>query len=399
MKKIFYLMSVACLMMVASCDKNNGEGSETKEPSVTNLEGVQTAGSSITVKAENLAADAKFSLKPATGDAISLEATIMSSGAEITLPYNLGTFTLCLEQDDKEYTIGEIEIAVTGVTVPKNIVPFGSEVTITGNGFAPNAVIVLDETEVVTTSTVAGVKFVVPEGAAESTIQVRQEGTTQDLEGVLKAMKKKNRKNIAADIFGGLVHLELDATYDTGEPKTFAWTLEMYEETMTFTYSISHSGDSYSFNGEYGLSWEFTVENSLVTSLKYNEEEYPWQYNSDNQLAKFSTQEGEPYVINYDENGNCEDFASAYADPQLTISNPFEIDFGIALGELMNIEANPEIFYAAMMFGWIGNPSKLYPSSNADLGEEVPFEYVKDGDGYVTNADAEGAASISCTFE
>lgn len=393
-------MSVACLMMVASCDKNNGEGSEPKEPSVTNLEGVQTAGSSITVKAENLAADAKFSLKPATGDAISLEATIMSSGAEITLPYNLGTFTLCLEQDDKEYTIGEIEIAVTGVTVPKNIVPFGSEVTITGNGFAPDAVIVLDETEVVTTSTVAGVKFVVPEGAAESTLQVRQEGTVQDLEGVLKAMRKKNRKNIVADIFGGYVHFELAATYDNGEPATFTCTLEMEGQSMPFHYTISHSGDSYSFDGgEGGLSWEFTVENNLVTSLKYNEEEYPWQYNSDNQLAKFSTQEGEPYVINYDENGNCEDFASAYDDRQLTISNPFEIDFGVALGELMTIEENPEIFYAAMMFGWIGNPSKYYPSSNADLGEPIAFEYVKDGDGYVTNANADGAASISCTFE
>lgn len=393
-------MSVACLMMVASCDKNNGEGSEPKEPSVTNLEGVQTAGSLITVKAENLASDAKFNLKPATGDAISLEATIMSSGAEITLPYNLGTFTLCLEQDDKEYTIGEIEIAVTGVTVPKNIVPFGSEVTITGNGFAPNAVIVLDETEVATTSTVAGVKFVVPEGVAESTLQVRQEGTVQDLEGTLKAMNKKNRKNISADVFGGYLHFELAATYENGEPATFTCTLEAEGQSMPFPYTISHSGDSYSFDGgEGGLSWEFTVENSLVTSLKYNDEEYPWQYNSDNQLAKFSTQEGAPYVINYDENGNCEDFASAYDDPKLTISNPFEIDFGVALGELMAIEENPEIFYAAMMFGWIGNPSKCYPSSNADLGEPIAFEYVKDGDGYVTNATVDGAASVTCTFE
>lgn len=235
MKKIFYLMSVACLMMVASCDKNNGEGSETKDPSVTNLERVQTAGSSITVKAENLAADAKFSLKPATGDAISLEATIMSSGAEITLPYNLGTFTLCLEQDGKEYTIGEIEIAVTDLgSLPEAVEPY-DEITIIGSGFASDAKISIGGSDVDITPYGTGVKVVVPSdmAAGEKEIFVKQEGTEQKLGSLVVETHKVRRRGLeikmVMDESGELIDIyTCNVNYNAGTPvslycRCFSW--------------------------------------------------------------------------------------------------------------------------------------------------------------------------------
>ena len=50
MKKFFYLMSVVCLMMAASCEKpenGNNEKPQTEPPVVTVPEGVKTAGAEL----------------------------------------------------------------------------------------------------------------------------------------------------------------------------------------------------------------------------------------------------------------------------------------------------------------------------------------------------------------
>ena len=57
MKKFFYLMSVVCLMMAASCEKpenGNNEKPQTEPPVVTVPEGVKTAGAELVLKAEGL---------------------------------------------------------------------------------------------------------------------------------------------------------------------------------------------------------------------------------------------------------------------------------------------------------------------------------------------------------
>lgn len=406
MKKILYLMSVVCLMMAASCDKNGVDGPETKEPSVTNLEGVQTAGARVAVMAENLTDDAKFSLKPATGDAISLESEIMSSGAEIELPYNLGTFTLCLEQDDKQYTIGDIEIAVTGLgSLPEAVEPY-DEITIVGSGFASDAKISIGGSDIDITPYGTGVKVIVPSDMATGTkdVFVKQEGTEQKLGSLSVETQKVRRRGLTIKMSSSILGLEGDdmldvyicnANYNAGKPVSFSSVDIMGSE---YSYSISVSGNVYTFSNEdsKGPSWVFTIENGRVAGFKYGNEEYPWTYNADGQLTSFNVDGEYPFSNEYSDNGNYYGEEYLYGGEQVTKTD--EIDFLVVLdryNDFMTYEVNPDPLYAAMVFGWAGKPSKYFATEYQGMS----VEYTEpNANGYVPNANIMGMFEVVCEY-
>lgn len=380
-------------MMAASCDKNDGEGTETKEPSVTNLEGVQTAGSLITVQAENLASDAKFFLKSEDNTIEITDVTVLSSGAEIALPYNLGDFILCFEQNSITYEVGKITIAVTDVAVPDDAV-VGYVYTIKGNGFASDAKIVIDEKEVETTVDATGAKIVVPDAIGEFDVKVEQAGTEQSL-GKLTISTKAFRTKIGIqmDMMGDGTLTDIyscTAGYnDNDEPVSLAVYNSVLEEygMSNYSYLITKKENVYTFKGDMA-SWSFTIEDGHVKTFTYDGEDYDWVYNEDGQLTSFYVDAGLAYKIAYAD-GNYKQ--SVPGDELVTKSD--EIDVTLVSEKWMEIDMNSEIYYAAVLFGWAGKPSKNYPSE-IEFG---PIEYTFDN-GYVTSAETE-MSSIICEYK
>ena len=401
MKKIFYLMSVVCLMMAASCEKpenGNNEKPQTEPPVVTVPEGVKTAGAELVLKAEGLVEGAEFYLKSGE-EKITLDgAKVSASGATVKLPYCLGEYTLFVKQEGVEVEIGKITIAVTGVVLPENAVSAGDEITIAGNGFASDALIFINGIESVTAVEAAGVKVTVPEGVVEggNSVSVKQAGTEQEFDGKLKVAsevtaEKKNRTSINIT-YGGDPFFSISAEYRDGEP------VEMTSDFLgtSSTTQITKSGNTYEFSGD--VNWSFTVENGRVEKFIYEGSELPWTYNSDGQLTEFYTDNEYLYKLDY-EDGNCVSFGSLYENPDMLVTNPYEIDFGTVWGALMYVDGNCDILYSAILFGWVGNPSKRYPSVNVDEGDRLPYVYKFDNDGYATSMAVEGFMEVVCEYE
>lgn len=370
MKKIFYLMSVACLMMVASCDKNNENDNPAGGPKITIPAGEQTAGGTLVLRAEGLDEAAVFSLKSEKGQTTALEdVTVSASGADITLPYTLGEYTLVVEQNNAVYEPGKITIAVTGVKLPESA-KAGEEITIAGNGFASDAKIFINGNEANTIADETGVKVTVPaEVNGECEVKVVQAGTEQPL-GKLNVIGEV-RKRLTNVSIGG--ELDFSVTYNGNEPATF------------FGAEIVKDGDTYNFAD---LGFTFTVNNNLVSKIDIEGDEYPWEYDENGYVSVINGLDYE-YSVYVDENGNYSGDGFACQDLELK-NNP---DANVDIAILNDALGNSDLAYiAAAMFGWTGKISPNIPSVvvvdfDPETGEPVyaPVKYEFDEDGYVTS--------------
>lgn len=386
-------MSVACLMMAASCEKDGNGDSQTPEvPVITVAEGIKTAGSDLILRADGIDADAKFYLQSGE-NRIDIEAEVSASGATVKLPYNLGEYTLYVEQEGASYEAGKITIAVTDVVLPADAVSSGEEVVIKGNGFASDAVIVIGGKDADSSAVPTEVTLTVPElEAGTYTVSVKQVGTEQSLGKLIVAVKTVRTKiGIQMDMMGDGTLMEIyscTAGYnDNDEPVSLAVYNSQLEEYGNYSYLITKKENVYTFEGDM-VSWSFTIEDGRVKTFTYDGEDYDWVYNEDGQLTSFYVDAEGAYKIAYAD-GNYKQ--SVPGNEQVTKSD--EIDVTLVSEKWMEIDMNSEIYYAAVLFGWAGKPSKNYPSE-IEFG---PIEYTFDN-GYVTSAETEMSAII-CEYK
>lgn len=386
-------MSVACLMMAASCEKDGNGDSQTPEvPVITVAEGIKTAGSDLILRADGIDADAKFYLQSGE-NRIDIEAEVSASGATVKLPYNLGEYTLYVEQEGASYEAGKITIAVTDVVLPADAVSSGEEIVIKGNGFASDAVIVIGGKDADSSAVPTEVTLTVPElEAGTYTVSVKQVGTEQSLGKLIVAVKTVRTKiGIQMDMMGDGTLMEIyscTAGYnDNDEPVSLAVYNSQLEEYGNYSYLITKKENVYTFEGDM-VSWSFTIEDGRVKTFTYDGEDYDWVYNEDGQLTSFYVDAEGAYKIAYAD-GNYKQ--SVPGNEQVTKSD--EIDVTLVSEKWMEIDMNSEIYYAAVLFGWAGKPSKNYPSE-IEFG---PIEYTFDN-GYVTSAETEMSAII-CEYK
>lgn len=371
MKKFFYLMSVACLMMAASCEKDGKGNSQTPEaPVITVAEGIRTAGSDLILRADGIDADAKFYLQ-AGEKRIDIEAEVSTSGATVKLPYNLGEYTLYVEQEGASYEAGKITIAVTDVVLPSDAVSSGEEIVIKGNGFASDAVIVIGGKDAASSAVSTEVTLTVPElEAGTYTVSVKQVGTEQIFEGKLnvKGVVKKRLMNVTVEGMG-----DFPITYNGNEPATF------------FGTEIVKEGDVYNFAE---LGFTFTVNNNLISKIDVEGEEFPWEYDENGYVSLIGGQDNE-YVVYVDENGNYSGDGFACKDLNLKNNPDANVDIALLNDALGNFDF---AYIAAAMFGWTGKisvniPSHVVMEYEPDTWEPIfaSVTYEFDEDGYVTS--------------
>lgn len=363
-------MSVACLMMVASCDKNNENDNPAGGPKITIPTGEQTAGSQITLRAEGLDEAVKFSLKSGNALTVLETGSVSASGAEITLPYTLGEYTLVVEQNNAVYEPGKITIAVTGVTLPESA-KAGEELTITGNGFASDAKIFINDNEENTVADETGVKVTVPaEANGECEVKVVQAGTEQILGKLnVKGEVKKRLTNVSIP-----EQVDFSITYIDNEPATFCGT------------EIIKDGDAYNFAD---LGFTFTVNNNLISKIDVEGDgEFSWEYDENGYVSLINGLDNE-YSVYVDENGNYGGDGFACQDLELKNNPNANVDIAILNDALGNFDY---AYIAAAMFGWTGKISPNIPSGvvmdyDPETGAPVytPVKYEFDEDGYVTS--------------
>lgn len=371
MKKFFYLMSVACLMMAASCEKDGNGDSQTPEaPVITVAEGIKTAGSDLILRADGIDADAKFYLQ-AGEKRIDIEAEVSASGATVKLPYNLGEYTLYVEQEGASYEAGKITIAVTDVVLPSDAVSSGEEIVIKGNGFASDAVIVIGGKDAASSAVSTEVTITVPElEAGTYTVSVKQVGTEQIFEGKLnvKGDIKKRLVSVTIEGMGGFA-----VTYNGDEPATFDGA------------EIIKDGNIYNF-ADFGFS--FIVNENKISKIDLDGDVYPWEYDENGYLVMINGQ-NDDYSVSVDENGNY--VGDGFACKDLNLKNNSNANVDIAL--LNDALGNFDVAYiAAAMFGWTGKVSANIPSHvvmeyEPDTWEPIfaSVTYEFDEDGYVTS--------------
>lgn len=362
-------MSVACLMMAASCEKDGKGDSQTPEaPVITVAEGIKTAGSDLILRADGIDADAKFYLQ-AGEKRIDIEAEVSASGATVKLPYNLGEYTLYVEQEGASYEAGKITIAVTDVVLPSDAVSSGEEIVIKGNGFASDAVIVIGGKDAASSAVSTEVTLTVPElEAGTYTVSVKQVGTEQIFEGkiIVKAVVKKRLVRFEMTEMG-----EFAVTYNGSEPATFDGV------------EIIKDGNVYNF-ADFGFS--FIVNDNKISEIDIDGDVYPWEYDGNGYLSLANGIEDE-YAVFVDDNGNY--IVDGFACENLNLKNNPDANVDIALlnGAFLS---GDNAYIAAVMLGWTGNNSANILSgilSQDAEGNEIviPFEYEFDEDGYVTS--------------
>ncbi|MCM1177290.1 MAG: hypothetical protein NC335_06000 [Bacteroides sp.] len=381
MKKIFYLLTIAC--MLVACEDSNKTGKGT-EPTGLSVPAEGTAGAKITVVGQDIAKDAEFYLSN-TDSKTELKAEVLASGAEVTLPYTLGEYTLSIEQGGSSYNAGTIKVAVTGIVMPEEATA-GEEITITANGFADDATIFFGSEEADAAFTAAGCTVTVPATAGETTVTVKQKGTEQELGTVVvtEAGIAKDIKNFTISMMGDPA-ADFAVEYDSnGKPVSFD------------AYSITSKDNKYTFTGD-DISWTFTIEKNRVASINISGKEYEWKYDEDGHLVEFYVDDVEPYYLDYDNDGNS--IYGRYEDKSL-ICAPNRIDIANVLAMLMTIEENSVVYFAAAVLGWAGTPSTNLPS-HVELDEDTVLEYTYDidADGFVNNiVDEMGIFDISIAY-
>ncbi len=385
MKKIFYLLTIAC--MLVACEDSNKTGKGT-EPTGLSVPAEGTAGAKITVVGQDIAKDAEFYLSN-TDSKTELAAEILASGAEVTLPYTLGEFTLSLEQDGASYNVGTIKVAVTGIVMPEEAAA-GEEMTITANGFADDAAIFFGSEEAAAVFTAAGCTATVPATAGEVTVTVKQKGTEQELGTIVVTEGRKVVTSFKMEAWGS--ELEFRMVYSGNTPQSFS-----YDET---SYTVSSEGNVYTFS-DGTFNWAFTVENNRVEKIKIDGgEEHEWKYNDGGYLISYWTDNKYPIdeseAISYDEAGNFGiDFGYEYSDPSL-VNKSDAMDFAKAFALIMMSGAdNEQIYAAAAMLGWAGKASPNLATGLMGMG--CTFEL--DNEGYATKFSTEdGSSVLSCTY-
>ncbi len=376
-------MSVACLMMAASCEKDGKGDSQTPEaPVITVAEGIKTAGSDLILRADGIDADAKFYLQ-AGEKRIDIEAEVSASGATVKLPYNLGEYTLYVEQEGASYEAGKITIAVTDVVLPADAVSSGEEIVIKGNGFASDAVIVIDGKEADSSAVPTEVTLTVPElEAGTYTVSVKQVGTEQILSESFVVGKSKIMTSYQIGMADGdefMVFGEYTFAYENGVPVSY--------EFSDGSAQISVSGNIYTFTSEEVDSWSFTIENGKVANVILGGQPYSWTYDSQNHLIDFYVDNGDSYPMAWEGN-NFNIGMYAYSSP-VAYKNKTKSDIAL-LASLpgLGIAECDYILVAAVLGGWCGEVSAELPSHTyTDGGDgnyvEIPFDYTADTEGYV----------------
>lgn len=380
MKKIFYLFAVASMIM--ACEESD---QKITEPTGLSVASEGTAGSKVSVTGQDIAKDASFYLENSEIKT-ELEAEILENGAEVTLPYTLGEYTLYVEQNSASYSAGKIKIAVTGIVLPEEATT-GETVTITANGFASDAAIFFGNTD--TKAVLSGNSFTLtvpadmPEGETEVT--VKQAGTEQMLGKVTLAKAQKRIIKIDTDFSG-----EHEIKYEANEPASF---ISNDEEIK-----ITKNGNVYSFKGE-TRGWDFTVEDNKVVSIVIDGgKSHPWVYDEKGHLTSYWTDnigsEGEglvEYLLG--DNFGCY-FGYEYNNPSY-VNNPDSIDLA-ALFPIVGFSESDtiDIYIAAAMLGWVGTPSVNLPTGLYG----TPFSYTFDNDNYVTSMTGTDMCEITVTY-
>lgn len=382
-------MSVACLMMAASCEKDGKGDSQTPEaPVITVAEGIKTAGSDLILRADGIDADAKFYLQ-AGEKRIDIEAEVSASGATVKLPYNLGEYTLYVEQEGASYEAGKITIAVTDVVLPADAVSSGEEIVIKGNGFASDAVIVIGGKDADSSAVPTEVTLTVPElEAGTYTVSVKQVGTEQILSESFVVGKSKIMTSYQIGMADGdefMAFTEYTISYNNGTPASFSYVNLMTE--IELTAQIAISGNAYTFTPDGAEPWTFNIKDGKVENVILGGEEYAWTYDSRNHLVDFYVDNGDSYQMIWEDN-NFNMGMYAYSSP-VAYKNKTKSDIAI-LNSLMaiDIEECDYILVAAVLGGWCGEVSAELPSHTyTDGGDgnyvEIPFDYTADTEGYV----------------
>lgn len=408
MKKIYYLIVAAIAMSAVSCDPVDS-GKDLVVPEGISIQENATAGSKISIKGSNFAEDAKFYLKSADGKQIDLTVSeLLSSGAEVELPYNLGDFTAYVYQAEKEIEIGKIKIAVTDITVPATA-GVGSEVVISANGVASDAVIVLvnGDKKYELNATVDGgsVKITLPADIAkgEYSITVKQAETEQALEEKLKVSIAKRMTSFTVWMNVGIMvpYMKYDITYsDAGDPATVVFSMldEAGLETgeintiPAYNYTVSKEGNTYSFATETGLPFSLTLEDGKVVS---DSDDNKWEYNADGNL----TGNGVVSFTWADGNLNMNDMYKY--EPAVEYNVDYKVNV-MALPQVALLGSDPTVI--AVMLGWTGTPSTGLPSGTYGQTEEgdvwVAPGYEYDEDGYLTKYTDKGqGGEFTFTYE
>lgn len=387
MKKIFYLLTAACMMVACNDTIKDGNGTE---PTGLSVQSEGTAGAKVTVIGQDIAKDAKFYLADSE-NRTELNAEILESGAEVTLPYTLGEFTLYVDQDGSSYAVGKITVAITGIVLPEEA-SIGEEITITANGFAADAAIFLGDVDAnaVLEGTVFTLAVPAEVSLGETTVTVKQAGTEQELGKINVKEGKKLITRFCADMMGD-VFMDFEIKYDSSSrPVTFV------DNTYGFPleYTISTTDDiSYAFNGEMA-AWTFKVENNRVAEIEYEGESFPWEYDTNGHLTTFWVDEVDSYPTDYDADGNY-GYGFLY-DNKSMVNKPDAIDIQAAFALIgSDIYDNPFIYAAAAMLGWAGTPSTNLPTGLDGAGD---CSYEFDSNGYVTLMSIEGMINFTCSY-
>ncbi len=383
-------MSVACLMMAASCEKDGKGDSQTPEaPVITVAEGIKTAGSDLILRADGIDADAKFYLQ-AGEKRIDIEAEVSASGATVKLPYNLGEYTLYVEQEGASYEAGKITIAVTDVVLPSDAVSSGEEIVIKGNGFASDAVIIIGGKDADSSAVPTEVTLTVPElEAGTYTVSVKQVGTEQILSESFVVGKSKiiTSYQIGMDTGDGfMAFTEYTMSYDNGAPSSFSYIDLMNEVALTAQITISDN--AYTFTPDEGNPWTFNIKDEKVENIVLGGTAYAWTYDGKNHLTSFYVDSIEPYDIAWD--GNNVNLGMYVYSDSFEYKNRTKSDIAL-LNTLSAIGIEDGVDYiliAAILGGWCGEvsaelPSHTYAQNPDGSFGEVPFAYTTDEDGYV----------------
>lgn len=382
-------MSLVCLMMAAACDRTGGEKPAPVVPEITIPAGGKTAGSELLLQAKGVAEDAVLYIQSGDVKTCLTDVVVTDSGVSARLPYNLGEYTLYIEQNDTVYELGKITIAVTDVVLPESG-SAGDELAVRGNGFASDAVIVIGDKVSDSSAVPTEITFTVPEMEPGTyAVSVRQAGTEQVLSDSFVVVKPASMLmtsyQIGMDMGEGFEAFAFySLSYENGIPVSFDYLTLMGEMG---TAAVTVSGDTCTFTPEDADPWTFNLKDGKVNNVVLNGTEYAWTYDDQNHLISFSVDDVEPYDLFWD-NNNVNMGLYAYSVP-VGFTNKTKSDIAL-LNTLpaIAIEAGDYILVAAVLAGWCGEVSAELPSHTyVDDGEgnyvEAPFEYTADEEGYV----------------
>ncbi len=389
MKKLIFF-SVACLMALVSCDKE--QEIVLPDPTGAEFEAEVIAGSQLEITSANFVEGVKFYLGEKE-----LQATVATTGAVVLVPYALGEFELSAVQNEVKYVLGKVTVKVKVTACPTEVI-VGEDLVVEGQGFDVNAVLNLGETALETTCLNGTLTATVPETfvTGDYVLSVAQEGTSAVVAQVLTVKAKPvapeaQLMSLAIDVvlpeeLGGLQSYSAFAmNYENGEPKTFSFmgmytfTINNYTDTRldltmdigvpvqaTCTIVDGKIATVSALNGMYIVTFEYDEEGHLIS------------------VTEEDTDMEETSVITFTwANGNMVHPALTYdPDPAMNINNTnaeFALYFDLVSDDQLLVGTfAPMAVYTASMLGLCGTTSVNCPVTHGGN----PINITWDADGY-----------------